>query len=109
MATYNFGICEDANEIVLWMQTPRGPKPILGWQKLDPVRGFAEMLLDWYCEKKMQQIEIMETADDIICRVFDESGLSFVGLCSKLLACWASRQALDPSETPKTNDYEVAL
>ncbi len=74
MRAYHMDIHGDTGKVILQMETPCGTKPIMGWEKLDNMKAFAEMLMDFYWTRKMREVEIEDTAEDIVRQALGNEG-----------------------------------
>lgn len=73
MTVFRIDVCRESGEVVLWMESPCGLKPVIGWHDLDGVREFAEMLSEFYNCRKEEKDRITRVSDDILSQVrFDE-------------------------------------
>jgi len=72
MESYQFSLNSDSGKVILSMQLPCGFKPIMGWRRLDEVRDFADMLLDFYWRNKIKELEIKYFSDDKLTQVFEK-------------------------------------
>ena len=73
MTVFRIDVCRKSGEVMLWMESPCGLKPVIGWQGLNGVREFAEMLLEFYNCRKEEKDRITRVSDDILSQVrFDE-------------------------------------
>ena len=52
MTTFRMDVHRRSGEVMLWLETLYGPKPIMGWADLEGVREFAEMLLDFHSSRR---------------------------------------------------------
>ena len=66
MAIYQIDVCRKSGAVMLWMETPCGPRPIIGWAHLDGVKEFAEMLLDFYNSRKKENDKIEKVSDNLL-------------------------------------------
>ncbi len=66
MASYKIDVQEETGQVILQIETPCGIKPVIGWKKLDNMKSFAEMLMDFYWTQKMRDLKITNTAEDIV-------------------------------------------
>jgi len=74
MGAYRLDMNNNSEGVILWMETPCGTKPVMGWHDLDGMRGFAEMLLDYYWNQKIKEPERIETAEDILQQALGQDG-----------------------------------
>ena len=48
------------------VEAPCGPKPIIGWNDLEGVKEFADMLLGFYGNRKAERNKIKEASDNLL-------------------------------------------
>ena len=60
MTLFRIDVSKKTGEVMLWMEAPCGFKPVMGWARLESVREFSEMLLDFYNGIKEGSDEIEE-------------------------------------------------
>jgi hypothetical protein len=66
MTVFRIDVHRKSGEVMLWMETPCGPKPIIGWADLQGVREFSGMLLDFYEARMEEKDKIKETSDSLL-------------------------------------------
>jgi len=58
MTLFRVDVSRQTGEVMLWMEVPCGFKPIIGWAHLEGVKEFAEMLLDFYNDRREGSDEV---------------------------------------------------
>ena len=53
-------------EVMLWMETRHGFKPIMELPSMDDMKEFAEMLLDVYYRRNREEYRVREISENII-------------------------------------------
>lgn len=66
MTVFQIDISRELGAVMLWMETPCGLRPIIGWADIEGVREFAEMLLDFYNGRKEENGNIKWVADNLL-------------------------------------------
>jgi len=66
MALFRVDISRETGEVMLWMESRCGLKPVMGWPSMEGLKEFAEMLLDVYCHRNRETDKIREVSDNII-------------------------------------------
>jgi len=66
MTLFRIDVSRETGAVMLWMEVPCGFKPIIGWDHLDGVKEFAEMLLDFYNSRKDERYEDRKVSDNIL-------------------------------------------
>ena len=66
MTTFRMDVHRKSGEVMLWLETLYGPKPIMGWADLEGVREFAEMLLDFHSSRKEEKDKIKSISDALL-------------------------------------------
>ncbi len=66
MTVYHFDTNARTGQVVLSMEAPCGSKQAIGWQGLEDMRQFADMLLDFYWHRMMEKLGVDEISDSLI-------------------------------------------
>ena len=66
MTTFRMDVHRKSGEVMLWMETLYGLKPIIGWTDLEGIREFAEMLLKLYSGVKEEKDKIKRVSDTLL-------------------------------------------
>jgi len=69
---YHLDIQERTGNVVLWVDTKCGSRPVLGWRSLELVRDFADVLFSLYLEKEMEHQEVNEVSERLLEQAFGE-------------------------------------
>jgi hypothetical protein len=65
MTQYHFNTNTRTGQVVLAMETPCGSKQAIGWQGLEEMKQFADMLLDFYWHRKMEKLGVDDISDSL--------------------------------------------
>ena len=65
MTLFRIDVSRKTGEVMLWMETGRGCRPIIGWPSMGGLREFAEMLLDVYSHRKGEEDRTREVSQNI--------------------------------------------
>ena len=66
MTVFQIDVFRESGAVMLWMESPCGLKPVLGWHDLEGVREFAEMLLEFYASRKDEKDKIKSVSENIL-------------------------------------------
>jgi len=66
MTLFRIDVSRETGAVMVWMEVPCGFKPIIGWNGLEGVREFAEMLLDFYNNRKEGRDEVKAASDKLL-------------------------------------------
>ena len=66
MTLFKIGVSRQTGEVMLFMEAPCGFKPIVGWHRLEGVREFADMLLDFYNSRTEERNKMERVSDDLL-------------------------------------------
>jgi len=66
MTVFRLDVHRKSGEVMLWMETACGLKPIIGWAELEGVREFAKMLLDFYEARMEEGDKAKEISDSLL-------------------------------------------
>ncbi|MFO8101120.1 MAG: hypothetical protein R6U37_02985 [Dehalococcoidia bacterium] len=72
MAGYELYLHEETGVVTLRIEKAVDLKPLMEWKSLDSMRAFAEMLLDFYWERKMHDLKIEDIAEVIVRQALGE-------------------------------------
>ena len=72
MPVFRFDVHRKSGEVMLWMETACGLKPVIGWTELDGIREFAGMLLDFYETRKNEKDDIEKISYRILRQALDD-------------------------------------
>jgi len=57
--------------VVLWIESPCGPRQVIQWENIEDLKKLSDMLLDFYWKRKMEKLETDNVAEQIIRQVFE--------------------------------------
>jgi len=66
MTLFRIDASRETGAVMLLMEVPCGFKPIIGWNGLEGVKEFAEMLLDFYNSRKEGEDEVKAVSDELL-------------------------------------------
>ena len=66
MTLFRIDVSRKTGEVMLWMETECGFRPVMGWPNMGGVREFGEMLLDIYSRREGEEDRIREVSQSII-------------------------------------------
>lgn len=66
MANFRIDVHRKSGKVMLWMETPCGPNPIMWWVDLEGMGEFARMLLDFCDDIKREKDKINEASDNLL-------------------------------------------
>ena len=66
MTVFRIGVLRESGAVMLWMGTPCGLSPIMGWADLEGTKESAEMLLDSYDSRKEEKGRIEEVSGSLL-------------------------------------------
>ena len=66
MTVFRLDVHRKSGEVMLWMETSCGLKPIIGWAEPEGVREFAKMLLDFYEARMEEGDKAKEISDSLL-------------------------------------------
>jgi hypothetical protein len=69
---YHFDTDKRTGQIVLAMEKPCGSRPVIGWRGLEAMKGFANMLLDFYWQERMKKLHIDDVSYNLLLQALDE-------------------------------------
>ncbi len=67
MTQFHLDVNRKTGEVHLWMKGDQGPSlvPIIGWENIDGMQEFADMLLGWYAENKADR-QVNEISENLL-------------------------------------------
>ena len=74
MTVFRIDVHRKSGVVMLWMKTPCGFKPIIGWADLEGVKEMAETLLDFYNRRKEEEDEVREISDKLLRQALGNEG-----------------------------------
>ena len=75
MTLFRIDVSRETEAIMVWMEAPCGFKPIIGWDHLEGVKEFAEMLLDFYNGRREENDEIKKISDNLLRQALGDEGI----------------------------------
>lgn len=66
MTVFQIDVSKESGAVNLWMETPCGMRPIIGWANLKGVKEFGQMLLDFYASRDEALSRIKENTDNLL-------------------------------------------
>ena len=66
MTLFRIDVSRETEAVTVWMEAPCGFKPIIGWARLEGVKEFAEMLLEFYNSRKEESNEVKRISDSLL-------------------------------------------
>ena len=66
MPSFRFDVNRDSGGVMLWMETPHGLNPIIGWADLEGVKEFAMMLLGFYGDRKDERDKTEDISENLL-------------------------------------------
>ncbi len=72
MTAYQFDTNTHTGQVVLSMEAPCGSKQAIGWQGLEDMRQFAEMLLDFYWHRRMERLHVDDVSESMLHTAFGD-------------------------------------
>lgn len=66
MTVFRIDVHRKSGEVLMWIETLCGLRPIIGWADLEGVKEFAEMLLDFYNRRKEEKDKIEKVSDNLL-------------------------------------------
>jgi hypothetical protein len=74
VTVYHFHTNSRTGQVVLSMEAPCGSNQAIGWQGLEDMRQFADMILDFYWQRKMEKLHIDDVSENLIHEALDDDG-----------------------------------
>jgi hypothetical protein len=62
-------VSQETGEVMLYMESACGLRPLIGWPDIDGMKDFADMLLNIYDRRNRECHRPQDTADDILKQV----------------------------------------
>jgi hypothetical protein len=69
---YHFDTHTETGQIVLTMEKPCGSKFFVGWRGLEELKEFANMLLDFYWQERMEKLHTDDISHDLLLQALGE-------------------------------------
>jgi hypothetical protein len=66
VTVFRIDVSRKSGAVMLWMETPCGSKPIIGWADVEGIRELAQMLLDFYHCRKKEKDKIAMVSDNLL-------------------------------------------
>ena len=66
MPVFRIDVHRKSGKVLLWMKTPFGFQPIMGWADVEGVKEFAEMLLEFYDSREQGKDRVKEISDKLL-------------------------------------------
>jgi len=66
MTFFRIDVHRKSETVMLWMKTPCGFRPIIGWESMDGVREFAEMLLEFCNHREKGGGRVKDISDRLL-------------------------------------------
>ena len=66
MTLFRIDVSRETGEVMLLMEAPCGFKPIIGWDHLEGVKEFAEMLLDFCDTRRKDEDRVTAVSDELL-------------------------------------------
>jgi hypothetical protein len=74
MTVYRIDISKKSGAVMLWIEDRYGLKPVMGWDSLEGVKEFAEMLLDFYHHRTEEKGKIKTISDELLRQALGDEG-----------------------------------
>ena len=74
MTIFRIDVHRKSGQVMLWMETHYGARPIMGWADLEGVKEFAEMLLGFCNCRKEEEDEIKKVSDKLLKQALGDEG-----------------------------------
>jgi len=74
MTIFRIDVHRKSGQVMLWMETPYGLRPIMGCVDLEGLKEFAEMLLGFCKCRKEEENEIKKVSDKLLKQALGDEG-----------------------------------
>ena len=77
MTLFRIDVQRNTGTVTLYIETACGAKPVIGWTNIDGVKEFAEMLLDFYQNRKRSEDKkVTAVSNELLTEALGDDDLS---------------------------------